>query len=84
MKIIDCTLRDGGYYNNWFFSKRFINKYLKCIDNVEIKYCELGFRFPRTDEKKGLTAYTDNDLLKKINIPKKIKIGVMINAFYKK
>lgn len=80
MKIIDCTLRDGGYYNNWFFSIRFINKYLKCIDNVEIKYCELGFRFPRTDEAKGLTAYTDNNLLKKLIIPKKIQIGVMINA----
>ena len=21
IKILDCTLRDGGYYNNWNFSK---------------------------------------------------------------
>ena len=21
LNIVDCTLRDGGYYNNWKFSK---------------------------------------------------------------
>ena len=21
INLIDCTLRDGGYYNNWFFKK---------------------------------------------------------------
>ena len=21
-KILDCTLRDGGYYNNWEFTKK--------------------------------------------------------------
>ena len=23
-KLLDCTLRDGGYYNNWDFSKNLI------------------------------------------------------------
>ena len=27
--ILDCTLRDGGYYNNWDFSKDLVNQYLK-------------------------------------------------------
>ncbi len=22
IKILDCTLRDGGYYNNWDFKKK--------------------------------------------------------------
>ena len=26
--ILDCSLRDGGYYNNWFFSKLFVEKYI--------------------------------------------------------
>ena len=29
IKILDCTLRDGGYYNNWDFSKEIVNDYLK-------------------------------------------------------
>ena len=24
LKILDCTLRDGGYYNNWNFKKNLI------------------------------------------------------------
>ena len=31
VKILDCTLRDGGYYNNWSFNKKFINNYLRTI-----------------------------------------------------
>ena len=29
INLLDCTLRDGGYYNNWFFTKELINEYLK-------------------------------------------------------
>ena len=43
-KIIDCTLRDGGYYNNWNFSPIFINDFLNYISKLPIDYVELGFR----------------------------------------
>ena len=26
-KILDCTLRDGGYYTNWDFSPEVIDAY---------------------------------------------------------
>ena len=29
VNLIDCTLRDGGYYNNWNFSKNLIDSYLR-------------------------------------------------------
>ena len=45
IKILDCTLRDGGYYNNWDFSNKVVNDYLKVISRVGINYVELGFRF---------------------------------------
>ena len=31
INIIDCTLRDGGYYNNWDFSNNLVNEYLKSV-----------------------------------------------------
>ena len=43
LNILDCTLRDGGYYNNWNYSLNFINDYLKTINNSGIKFVELGF-----------------------------------------
>ena len=27
VKILDCTLRDGGYYNNWDFSFDLVGAY---------------------------------------------------------
>ncbi len=45
INLLDCTLRDGGYYNNWNFSKNFIQNYINCIQTTGIKFIELGFRF---------------------------------------
>ena len=41
--ILDCTLRDGGYYNNWFFSKLFVEKYINIMSLVNINYIELYY-----------------------------------------
>ena len=41
INLLDCTLRDGGYYNNWNFSKSFINNYLKTMKVSGKKYVEL-------------------------------------------
>ena len=52
MKILDCTLRDGGYTNNWNFTKeQVIESYTAC-KNAGVKYCELVLGVP--NQKKGL------------------------------
>ena len=43
INLLDCTLRDGGYYNNWNFSKNFIQNYINSIQTTGIKFIELGF-----------------------------------------
>ena len=42
---LDCTFRDGGYYNNWNFNKDLANKYFNALDKINIDYVEVGFRF---------------------------------------
>ncbi len=78
--IIDCTLRDGGYYNDWHFSKKLVNKYLAAISKTIVNHVEIGFRFKSKVGFLGPNAYTTDDYLRKLNIPKGLKIGVMINA----
>ena len=78
--LLDCTLRDGGYYNNWNFSKLIIQSYINNIYSTGIRYVELGFRFYEENTKKGLTAYTDKNLIKNLHIPKDLKIGIMVNV----
>ena len=80
LNILDCTLRDGGYYNNWNYSLNFINDYLKTINNSGIKFVELGFSQIKKDSSKGNCYDVDNELIQKLKIPKNIKIGIMLNA----
>ncbi len=80
INLLDCTLRDGGYYNNWFFDKELINEYLRVMDLIKIDYVEIGFRFLDKVKIKGPCAYSEERFLKSLKIPKNLKIGVMVNA----
>ena len=81
IKILDCTLRDGGYYNNWDFSNEVVKDYLEVMATVRVDYVELGFRSFQTKDFKGPTWYTTESYLNSLQIPKSIKIGVMVNVF---
>ena len=80
IEILDCTLRDGGYYNNWNFNQNLIQDYLLAIAKTNIRYVELCFRFSEKDRIKGPTAYTTEKLINSLRIPKDLLIGVMVNA----
>lgn len=80
LNILDCTFRDGGYYNNWHFQEKLVNKYLAAISKTKVTHVEIGFRFKSKDGFKGPNAYTSDDYLRRLKIPKELKIGVMINA----
>ena len=80
INLLDCTLRDGGYYNNWFFKKDLINEYLRVMSILKIDYVEIGFRFLDKVKIKGPCAYSEEGFLKSLKIPKNLKLGVMVNA----
>ena len=40
--LIDCTLRDGGYYNKWDFESSLIKKYLYAVAAAGINFVEIG------------------------------------------
>ena len=44
MKILDCTIRDGGYYTNWDFDKTLIEEYASSMEELPIDYIEVGYR----------------------------------------
>lgn len=44
MKLLDCTLRDGGYYTNWDFDKNLVDTYIKACNYLPIDYLEVGYR----------------------------------------
>ena len=80
INIIDCTLRDGGYYNNWDFSNEIVNDYLESMSQVGVKNIELGFRSLQKRDFKGPNWYTTDSYIKNLKIPKNIRLGVMVNV----
>ncbi|MFW0743027.1 aldolase catalytic domain-containing protein [Aliarcobacter butzleri] len=50
IKILDCTLRDGGYINDWAFKDTHISKILKALDSSNIDILECGY----LNDKKGM------------------------------
>jgi len=79
LNIIDCTIRDGGYYNKWDFDNKFVKNYIKTINKINITWIELGFRKLENDSSYGLYLRTEDKIITNLNIPKKIKIAVMID-----
>ena len=36
MNILDCTIRDGGYYTNWDFDRKLVLDYCKLVKSLPI------------------------------------------------
>ena len=82
MKILDCTLRDGGYYNAWDFSNDLVADYLFAMEALKVDFVEIGFRSLKIQGFKGAYAYSSDAFLNNLGIPKSLqnKIGVMLNG----
>jgi len=79
--ILDCTLRDGGYYNCWDFPNELISHYFTAMVEAKVDFVEVGLRsLINTSGFKGACAYSTDNYLNSLNIPKELNIGVMINA----
>ena len=81
IKVLDCTLRDGGYYNSWDFSSDLVEDYLLAMSALNVDYVGNGFRTLDSRGLKGGYAYSSDTFLNNLCIPKELKnkIGVMLN-----
>ncbi len=80
MKILDCTLRDGGYYNNWDFSPDVVDSYLQAVTKADIDYVELGLRNFARNGFLGAYAYTTEEHINSLDLPNGPIYGVMVDA----
>lgn len=78
--LLDCTLRDGGYYNSWDFDKALIQDYLNAMNEISVDYVELGLRGFSNEGFKGACAFTTDSFINSLKIPEGLKLGVMVNA----
>ncbi len=77
--ILDCTLRDGGYYTDWDFNEGVVESYIDAMNNLPVDYLEVGYRNNPSKEYLGKFGYSPVAELKKIRNLSTKKIAVMIN-----
>ena len=80
MLILDCTLRDGGYYNDWDYSFDLVKRYSDAMAAAKIDIVELGFRTLQSTQYLGATAYTTDAFIERLAIPQSLQLAVMLNA----
>lgn len=83
MKLLDCTLRDGGYYNSWDFAPSTVAAYLKAMATLPADMVEIGFRMmPGTGGVfKGECAYCTDECIRTMVTPNNgLRIAVMVNG----
>jgi len=83
IKIIDCTIRDGGLMNNWEFDKTLVRDVFKGLANAGVDYVELGYRadkrqFSKSDH--GPWRFCDEEDLREVAYQCDSKISVMIDV----
>lgn len=79
MKILDCTLRDGGYYTNWDFDKNLVESYFTAMNNLPIDYIEVGYRSPELSGYYGEYFYCPDFVLKKISQLSNKKLVIILD-----
>ncbi len=82
LQIFDCTLRDGGLTNNFFFEDSFVRDLYQANVEAGVAYMEMGYRASRDvfDENEfGKWKFCDEEAIRHLvgDHPENIKLSVM-------
>lgn len=79
MKILDCTIRDGGYYTNWDFDQDIVKTYLESFNHLPIEYLEVGYRSDAKKEYMGEYFYCPVETLTRLKSISQKKLVIILN-----
>jgi len=79
MKILDCTLRDGGYYTNWDFDSKTVKIYLESFNSLPVDYLEVGYRSAPMSDYLGEYFYCPVETLQSLKSVSQKKLVIILN-----
>ncbi len=85
IKVLDCTIRDGGLINNHDFDLRFVRQVYKALSEAGVDYMEIGYKNSKklfSPKEYGIWKFCDEEDIKKVvdGIDSKTKISVMVDV----
>ncbi|MFA6078173.1 MAG: aldolase catalytic domain-containing protein [Candidatus Omnitrophota bacterium] len=63
LEILDCTVRDGGYLNDWAFSKKMVKEICRSLSKTGVDIVELGFRNQPSGKDESIWRSVSEDLV---------------------
>ncbi|MBN2121395.1 MAG: aldolase catalytic domain-containing protein [Candidatus Omnitrophica bacterium] len=84
IKVLDCTIRDGGLINNHDFDSRFVRQVYRAVSEAKVDYMEIGYRNSKklfSPKEYGLWKFCDDEEIEKIieGIESETKISIMVD-----
>jgi 4-hydroxy 2-oxovalerate aldolase len=85
IKVLDCTIRDGGLINNHDFDDRFVRAVYKGVSEAGVDYMEIGYKNSKklfSSDQYGKWKFCEDEVIKKViaGIKSKTKISVMVDV----
>jgi len=85
IKVLDCTIRDGGLMNNHNFDPKFVKEVYRAISEAGVDYMEIGYKNSKrlfSAKEYGKWKFCDDDDIEKIieGIPSKTKLSIMVDV----
>jgi 4-hydroxy 2-oxovalerate aldolase len=86
IKVLDCTIRDGGLINKHFFTDEFVRAVYQALSKSGVDYMEFGYRSSRelySPNEYGAWKYCDDNKIREIinGIESNMKISIMVDSY---
>jgi 4-hydroxy 2-oxovalerate aldolase len=81
--ILDCTLRDGGYFTNWQFDKKLAFALISALNKAGVDIIEVGYKSPASHKIsgfEGLFRFCTESQLEFLRQQKPAEYSFMIDA----
>lgn len=81
IQVLDCTLRDGGYVNEWAFGDEKAQQIARLITQTGVDYFEVGF-IKLCDYVKNIIQFNHMEQVTKLFKPTKQKLSMIVEVGY--
>ena len=85
IKVLDCTVRDGGLINDHYFDDKFVREVYRAVSESGVDYCEIGYKCSKSimsPDKFGKWKFCEEDDIRRTieGIERRAKLSVMVDV----